>query len=245
MGEEDDRFGRAVLERPRVHSAFAGCDGWTRARHEPLELVTVFQTQRDAWALTGSGGRPGSPSQAPYGADTEGIRLRLQLQTPEEANEETLLRTIDLVQDEDFQRARRRLWSWETTLPPNPDPRDVTAGLEALVADYNAAVRRQQATTRATWVFLIVPTLVGAGLDAVTGGMTGVPRASGLGCLRPRQGAVPYAGRRGSEGEPSSWQRGRRDVGHRRSGGTPRIEPRLPRAPIPSSTELIAANEGG
>jgi hypothetical protein len=102
MGEEDDRFGRAVLERPRVHSAFAGCDGWTRARHEPLELVTVFQTQRDAWALTGSGGRPGSPSQAPYGADTEGIRLRLQLQTPEEATEETLLRTIDLVRDEDF-----------------------------------------------------------------------------------------------------------------------------------------------
>ena len=179
MGEEDDRFGRAVLERPRVHSAFAGCDGWTRARQEPLELVTVFQTQRDAWALTGSGGRPGSPSQAPYGADTEGIRLRLQLQTPEEANEETLLRTIDLVQDEDFQRARRRLWSWETTLPPNPDLRDVTAGLEALVADYNAAVRRQQATTRATWVFLIVPTLVGAGLDAVTGGMTGVAASIG------------------------------------------------------------------
>jgi hypothetical protein len=65
IGEEDDRFGQAVLEQPKVHSAFAGCEGWARVRQEPLELVTVFQTQRDAWALTGSGGLRGLPSNAP------------------------------------------------------------------------------------------------------------------------------------------------------------------------------------
>lgn len=37
------------------------------------------------------------------------------------------------------------------------------------MADCNAAVRRQHAATRATWVFPIVPALVGADLDAVTG----------------------------------------------------------------------------
>jgi len=186
MGEEDDRFGAAVLAQPRVHSAFAGREGWTRARQTSLELITAFQTQRDASALTGSGGRPTSPSQAPYGVDTSGIRLRLKLEAPEEANEETLLRTIDLVQDEDFQHARRRLWSWEGTLPPDPDPREVTAGLEALVADYNAAVRRQQAATKATWVFLIVPALVWAGLDAVTGGVAGVATSIGASVIFDR-----------------------------------------------------------
>lgn len=179
MGEEDDRFGQTVLEQPRVHPAYEGFEGWARARQEPLELVAAFQTQRDAWAITGSGGRPRLPTQALPGADTDGIRLRLELQAPAEATEEAFLRTIDLVQDEDFQRARRRLWSWERTLPPNPDPRDVTAGLEALVADYNAVVCRQHAATKATWAFLIVPALIGAGLDAATGGVAGV--ATGIG----------------------------------------------------------------
>lgn len=179
MGQEDDRFGRVVLEQPRVHPAYEGFEGWSRARQEPLELVAAFQTQRDAWAITGSGGRHRLPTQALPGADGDGIRLRLQLQTLAGATEDTFLRAIDLVQDEDFQRARHRLWSWEQTLPPDSSPREATAGLEALVADYNAAVRRQHAETRATWAFLIVPALVGAALDAVTAGVAGV--ATGIG----------------------------------------------------------------
>ncbi|HEX6338365.1 MAG TPA: hypothetical protein VFZ85_15500 [Jiangellaceae bacterium] len=179
MGEEDDRFGRMVLEQPRVHPAYEGFEGWSRARQEALELVAAFQTQRDAWAITGSGGRHRLPTQALPGADGDGIRLRLQLQTLAGATEDTFLRAIDLVQDEDFQRARHRLWSWEQTLPPDSSPREVTAGLEALVADYNAAVRRQHAETKATWAFLIVPALVGAALDAVTAGVAGV--ATGIG----------------------------------------------------------------
>lgn len=47
---------------------------------------------------------------------------------------------------------------------------ELRAGLESLVEDYNAAIRRQEATTRSTWVFLVVPALAGAGLDAITGG---------------------------------------------------------------------------
>lgn len=178
MGQVDDRLGQALLDQPRVHPALADHDGRRRAPHERLELVTAFQTERDARALTAGGGRP-APSPAPQGADSDGIRLRLRLRTPEDANEETLRRTIDLVEDEDFTLARRRLWSWESTLPPDPDPLDVTAGLDALVEDYNAAVRRQHAATRATWVFLIVPALVGAGLDAVTGGVAGVATSIG------------------------------------------------------------------
>jgi len=65
IGEVDDRFGQAVLEQPRVHAAFEGHEGWTRARQERLELVASFQTSDDAGALTGSSGRatlPPAPS---------------------------------------------------------------------------------------------------------------------------------------------------------------------------------------
>lgn len=99
--------------------------------------------------------------------------------SPRKANEETWLRTIELVEDDDFQQARRRLWSWEQTLSPNSDVREVTAGLKALVDDYNVVVRRQKLVTTAKWVFLIVPALVGAGLDAVAGGLIGT--AAGIG----------------------------------------------------------------
>lgn len=181
MGEEDDRFGSAVMQRPTVASAFAGYEGWPRARHEPLELVAVFQTQRDASALTGIGGRRSTAGPPKYGADADGIRLLMQLETPREADEATLFRTLDLVQDDDFQHARRRLWSWENTMPPDADPREVSAGLRALVEDYNAQVRGQHQATRAAWMFLVVPVVLGAGLHAVVGGLGGV--AADLGAV--------------------------------------------------------------
>lgn len=180
MGTADDRFGSAQLDRPTVHPAFAAAEGRARAEREQLEMVTAFQTQQDAQALTGVDGRSRERSQPAHGADAEGIRLRLELATPADATEDTLWRTLDLVQDEDFQRARRRLWSWERTLGPQSDERDLVAGLEALVADYDAAVRRQSASTRRSWVYLIVPVAVGTVLDSVTGG--GVTAAvAGLG----------------------------------------------------------------
>lgn len=178
MGEEDDRFGQAVLDQPTVHPAFEGHEGWTRARRERLELVASFQSRGDAAALTGSSGA--ADLRAPAGAPADGLRLRLRLETPVDADEQTLHRTLDLVQDDDFRTARRRLWSWEATLPAEPDPREVRAGLEALVADYNAAVRRQAADTAATWFFLVVPAVAGAALDELTGG-GGQAVAAGIG----------------------------------------------------------------
>ena len=84
MGEEDDRFGRAAVQQPRVHPAFEGFEAWSRRSKESLELVSAFQTDADASALTGSGCRPGAGSRAVFhGEDHPGIRLRLELATPE------------------------------------------------------------------------------------------------------------------------------------------------------------------
>ena len=51
MGEEDDRFGRAAVQQPRVHPAFEGFEAWSRRSKESLELVSAFQTDADAAAL--------------------------------------------------------------------------------------------------------------------------------------------------------------------------------------------------
>jgi hypothetical protein len=181
MDADDDRLADAVLNRPTVHPAFESADARRRAPNESLELVAAFQAERDAVALTASSGVTRSDDKsAPYGADNNGLRVRMQLEVPESVDETTLFRTLDLVQDEDFQIARRRLWSWEQTLPRDPAPADVAAGLEALIVDYNAAIRRQAKGTRRSWVFLTVPALVGAGLDAaLTGGLTSI--IAGLG----------------------------------------------------------------
>jgi hypothetical protein len=182
MGEEDDRFGQAVVEQPRVHPAFEGSEAWTRRRTEPLELVSAFQTDTDAAALTGSGGRPDAGTRAYFaGQDQTGFRLRLELATPEAADDDTLRRTLDLIEDEDFQQARRRFWSWEETLrgPDTLDPRELVAGLDALVADYNRAVRRERWSSAITTVFLIVPTMTGLAIDAMTGGLTAAAASVG------------------------------------------------------------------
>jgi len=173
MGEEDDRFGQAVVQQPRVHPAFEGFQAWARRSKEPLELVSAFQTDADAAALTGSGGRSDAGTRALFhGEDHPGIRLRLELATPEEADEETLHRALDLIENDDFQQARRRLWSWEETLPPPDklDPRELTKGLSELVADYNGVVRRENWSSVVTGVFLIVPALAGVGIESAVGG---------------------------------------------------------------------------
>lgn len=173
MGVEDDRFGQTVLDQPRVHPAFEGAEAWTRMRKETLEVVPVFRTDSDAEAITGAGvwqnlGSDASSREGPQ----DGIRLHLRLANPESADEKTLHRALDLVEDDDFQSARRRLWSWEKTLPIQEklDTRELMAGLDALVADYNDVVRRQKWSTVTTGMFLIVPALTGVAIDAATGG---------------------------------------------------------------------------
>ena len=88
MGDEDDRFGQAVLDQPRVHSAFEGFEAWTRARQEPLELVTAFQTEFDVAALTGTrsqgAARPSSkePTVTVSGCDSNWRRPRRPTRRP-------------------------------------------------------------------------------------------------------------------------------------------------------------------
>ena len=84
-------------------------------------------------------------------------RVRLRLAVPEDADEAMLHRTLDTIGDADFQHVRRRLWSWKEDLPDNVEPQEAQLRLEALVEDYNAAVRRQIKGTRLKTVFLIVP----------------------------------------------------------------------------------------
>lgn len=54
----------------------------------------------------------------------------MHLECPDEATEETFLRTLNLVQDEDFQHARRRLWAWESTLSPKGSPENYSGSSE-------------------------------------------------------------------------------------------------------------------
>jgi len=69
-------------------------------------------------ALTASGGQTqASDQQGPFGGGSDGVKLRLRLEVPEEADEGTLFRTLDLVQHGDFQRARR-LWGPKTRPSP-------------------------------------------------------------------------------------------------------------------------------
>lgn len=75
-------------------------------------------------------GQPSRQAMAPRESNTDGIRLRLHLECPDEATEETFLRTLDLVQDEDFQHARRRLWTWESTLSPKGSPENYSGSSE-------------------------------------------------------------------------------------------------------------------
>lgn len=104
------------------------------------------------------------------GEACDGIRLRFKLEFPEQADENTLHRTLDLIEHDDFQVARRRLWCFEQELPARVDAVQMSHTLEALVNDYNKVVRKENKATTAALVLLIVPAAAGVGIDAVTGG---------------------------------------------------------------------------
>jgi hypothetical protein len=171
MGQDDDRAMAAAQDPPQIHPRYAERDGRPRAQSEQLELVAAFQRPWEALSFAGASGTADAGAQSPAISDP-GARLRLRLAVPEDADEKMLNRTLDTIGDEDFQHARRRLWSWEDELPDNVTPQETQLRLEALVEDYNAVVRRQINQTRLKTVFLFVPIGAGLAVDALaTGGM--------------------------------------------------------------------------
>jgi hypothetical protein len=171
MGQDDDRVMAVAQDPPRIHPRFAARDGRPRAQSEQLELVAAFQRSWEAVCFAGASEKAGLGAQRPDISDA-GARLRLLLAVPEDADEAMFHRTLDTIGDQDFQHAGRRLWSWEQDLPDNATPQVAHQLLEALVEDYNAAVRRQINQTRLKTVFLFVPVVAGLAVDALaTGGM--------------------------------------------------------------------------
>jgi hypothetical protein len=107
------------------------------------------------------------------------------------------------------------------TLPNNVTPQEAQRRLEALVRDYNAAVRRQINQTRLKTVFLFVPVGAGLAVDAfATGGMTNIFVGAGDRAYRWRQGTLPVLEGCRSTGEPSSRQRIARRWGVNTAGAT-------------------------
>jgi hypothetical protein len=179
MGQDDDRFMGVAQDPPQIHPRYADRDGRPRAQSEPLELVAAFQRPWEAVGFSGVSDMAGPGAQRPDIPDA-GARLRLHLAVPKEADETVFHRTLDTIGDEDFQHARRRLWSWEEQLPANVTPQEAQPLLEVLVEDYNAAVRRQIKQTRLRTVFLLVPVGAGLAVDAlVTGGIVHAVAAAG------------------------------------------------------------------
>lgn len=169
MGLDDARYEDALLTSPKVRASFGDHLGIARAQAEPLELVASFQRETDLAASTGA--RSIGESRAEfYGTGDDGVRLRFALQAPADANEDTLHRTLDLIEGDDFQHARRRLWSFEKELPAHLDSDQLADTLDVLVKDYNRAVTKQSRATKVAWALLIVPAAVGVGIGAATGG---------------------------------------------------------------------------
>lgn len=183
MGQDDDRVMAVAKGPPQIHPRYAERDGRPRAQREQLELVAAFQRPWEAVSFAGAFDLVGPGAQSPDVPDA-GARVRLRLAVPEDADEAMLHRTLDLIGDADFQHARRRLWSWEEGLPDNVTPQEAPLLLEALVEDYNAAVRRQIKATRLKTVFLIVPVGAGLAVDALaTGGVVHALAGAGAGVL--------------------------------------------------------------
>jgi hypothetical protein len=116
MGQDDDRAMAVAQDPPQIHLRFAERDGRPRAQSEQLELVAAFQRPWEAVCFAGASGTADAGAQRPDISDAA-ARLRLRLAVPEDADETMFHRTLDTIGDEDFQHARRRLWSWASRHP--------------------------------------------------------------------------------------------------------------------------------
>jgi hypothetical protein len=90
-------------------------------------------------------------------------------------------RVLDTIGRDDFRIARTRLWSWENELPENLRPDEVLSCLKALVDDYNRVLDREIRRTRLQMVFVVVPIVVGLGLDLMLDGFAGKLLGAGAG----------------------------------------------------------------
>jgi hypothetical protein len=87
---------------------------------------------------------------------------------------------IKLVENEDFQLARRRLWGWEQErLAKGYKPEEAAFALNQLVARYNAEVEQHLARAQLRFVFYVVPLALGVGLDLATSGWAGTVLGAG------------------------------------------------------------------
>lgn len=189
MGEDDDRIAAVIREPPQIHPRFVASDGRRRAQHEQLELVAAFQKPWEALCFTGASNTTGQSAQPMYIPDAA-ARLQLRLEVPKDADESMFHHALDLIGNEAFRRARRRLWSWEQDLPPDIEPREAQLRLEALVDDYNTAVRREIKQTRLKTVFFFVPLGAGMAIDMlVTGGIMHAFATAGAGVIVNRMKA--------------------------------------------------------
>lgn len=186
VGRQDERLDQVALDPPKIHPVFAARDVRARlnAGNVRLELVAAFQNVRQARRIVGSVGD--SKTVSLYPLPDDGVRLRLELVVPEDADEDTFHRVLDLVGNDDFRTARRRLWSWEEQVwADRLDEEAAQLALEGLVRDYNAAVARHVKKTRAQTAFLLVPAALGMGVaEVVGGGFAGHVVGAGLSVLK-------------------------------------------------------------
>jgi hypothetical protein len=182
VGPQDDRVGEVAADPPERYPVFAARDARARVKAggAALELVAAFQDVRQARRVAGAIGD--DATRPLYPLPDEGVRLRLELAVPEDADEDTFHRALDVIGDDDFRAARRRLWSWEEQISADRlDEAAIRLALDALVADYNAAVARHVRKTRQQSVFLLVPAGLGIALDyAVGGGVAGKVIGAGV-----------------------------------------------------------------
>jgi hypothetical protein len=170
MGQEDDRFNAVAMHPPQIHTAFAARDGRARAQAQDLELVAAFQRSWESVQLTGASDSADLRNLNFDWPSANGVRVHLPLAVPDDVSEDMFFRVLDTIGRDDFRVARRRLWSWENELPENLQPDEVMACLRALVDDYNKVLAREVKRTRLQMVFMLVPAVVGLGLDLMLAG---------------------------------------------------------------------------
>jgi hypothetical protein len=181
----DHRTREIALHLPDLLPALQSRDARPilKAAATPPELVAAFQHIRVAQVLTGTPLVPGEPPPGGMDLPDRGLRLRLEFAVPEDASEDTFIRTLTLLDDGDFQQARRRLWSWEKELSPDMDLGDIAIMVEALLADYNETVRRAVKAARMEEVFLLVPVGLGIAMDQAVGGVASALIGAGTSVL--------------------------------------------------------------
>lgn len=181
MGQQDDRFNAVPMQPPQIHSAFAARDGRERAQAKDLELVAAFQRSWESVLFTGTSDSADLGDLSLQWPSAAGVRVHLPLTVPNDISEDTFFRVLDTVGRDDFRVARRRLWSWERELPENLQPDEVLSCLRALVDDYNRVLAREIKRTRLQMVFMVVPAVMGLGLDLMLGGFAGKALGAGVG----------------------------------------------------------------